>query len=193
MSDFPLHDSTHAPDESVPLLEQVTKKFGFAPNLTRVLAEAPAALEAYLTLGALLDSTSLDPAERQVVILATSFENGCGYCMSAHTATARMTKVAEPVVEALRTGTPLPDSRLEVLATFVRAVVRERGWVGGEVLDAFLAGGYSRRQALEVLVGVTMKTLSNYTNHMAATPLDEAFKEHAWSAPESGLPTRSAG
>ena len=34
---------------------------------------------------------------------------------------------------------------------------------------------------LEVLVGVTMKTLSNYTNHIVDTPLDEQFAAFAWS------------
>lgn len=182
MSDFVVHDQQTAPEGSLPLLQQVEKKYGFTPNLMRVLAEAPAALEAYIALSSFLDKTSLAPAERQVVLLATSFENGCGYCMAAHSTTAHMTGVPEGIVEALRTGDSLPDARLDVLATFVRRIVRERGWVGGEALEAFVAGGFSRREALEVLVGVTMKTLSNYTNHMADTPVDDAFQPHAWEA-----------
>lgn len=182
MSDFVLHDPQTAPEGSVPLLQQVEKKYGFTPNLMRVLAEAPVALEAYMALSSFLDRTSLAPAERQVVILATSFENGCGYCMAAHSTTAGMIGVPEEVIDALRTGGSLPDPRLDVLATFVRRVVRDRGWVGGEALDAFVAGGFTRGQALEVLVGVTMKTLSNYTNHMADTPVDEAFQPRVWTA-----------
>jgi len=178
---FTLHNTEDAPDGSSDLLVGVEKKFGFVPNLTRVLAEAPAALEAYLSLGAVLENSSLTAAEQQVAILATSFENECAYCMSAHTGIARMLKVPEPVVEALRAGETLPDPRLQSLAAFTRKVVRQRGHVSATDVDSFLAAGFDRRQLLEVLVAVTMKTLSNYTNHLADTPLDAAFADHAWA------------
>lgn len=182
MTKFTLHQKESAPDGASELLAAVEKKFGFIPNLTRVLAEAPAALEAYLSLGAALEKSSLTPAEQQVAILSTSFENECGYCMSAHSGIARMVKVPEPVVRALREGEPLPDARLETLASFTRKVVRQRGHMSAADVDAFLSGGFDRRQLLEVLVAVTMKTLSNYTNHLADTPLDAEFADSAWEA-----------
>lgn len=183
MLNFELHTEANAPEGSGPLLEKVREKFGFAPNLTRVLAEAPATLEAYLTLGGLVERTSLSAHEQEVVILSTSFENGCEYCMAAHTAVAGMKKLPSEVVAALRSGTELPDARLNALSQFTREVVRERGRVSPDGIRAFLSAGFERRHVLEVLVAVTMKTLSNYTNHLAETPLDEAFAPHAWDAP----------
>ena len=38
---------------------------------------------------------------------------------------------------------------------------------------------------LEVILGVGFKTLSNYTNHVANTPLDAPFKRFAWSTPKT--------
>lgn len=181
MTRYPLHTVESAPAPSAPQLEKVQKKLGFIPNLYAVLADAPAALASYLTLGSLFDETSLNPTERQIVLLAASRTNHCEYCMAAHTVVARMQSIPEGVIEALRSGRPITDTKLEALRTFTVAVVRKRGDLDEEDLDSFLDAGYSRAQILEVLVGVAMKTLSNYTNHIAATPLDSAFASAAWS------------
>ncbi len=185
MSQLPVHDPQHAPEGSRPLLEAAEEAFGFAPNLTRVLAGAPTALEAYLTLGGIFDRTSLSPREQQAVLLSVSFENRCGYCLAAHSAVGRMKGLSPEEVEALRSGSEIPDPRLDALSRITRAVVRERGWPSPEDVDAFLAAGFDRSHLLEVLVGVTMKTLSNYTNHLADTPLDNAFAAFAWEGDEA--------
>ncbi|MGZ8908013.1 MAG: hypothetical protein ACXW1U_20100 [Methylobacter sp.] len=54
--------------------------------------------------------------------------------------------------------------------------------MSGNILDNFLAAGYSQAQVLDVVLGVTMKTLSNYTNHLIDTPLDTAFQAEAWDS-----------
>jgi uncharacterized peroxidase-related enzyme len=177
---FPVHTLESAPAASKTTLAGVQKSLGFVPNLLGVFAGAPAALEAYTRLGAIFDTTSFDPTERQVILLTTSFENECGYCMAAHSTLAAMQRVPVDVIEALRTGEPLPDPRLEALAVFTRKVVQEAGWVSPADVRSFLEAGFSRPQVLELLVGVAMKTLSNYTNHISETPVDEAFQPQAW-------------
>lgn len=183
MSEFKVHTIESAPDGSRPALETAEKSFGFVPNLIGMLAEAPAAAEAYLALGGLFAGTSLSPVEQQVVLLATSFSNRCTYCMAAHRVVAAMQGVEPGAVAALREGRPLEDPRLEALKRFTSQVVESRGWVGDRALESFLGAGFDRRQALEVLVGVAMKTLSNYANHLADTPVDEAFQGQEWSHP----------
>jgi uncharacterized peroxidase-related enzyme len=181
MSQFTIHSIQTAPAAALTLLEGSLKKYGFVPNLHGGLAEAPAALEAYIELTALFDKTSLSPIERQVVLLAVSIENQCTYCVAAHSMIAkRMVKADPAIVNALRNCAPLPDVKLDVLATFARAVVKNRGMVCGKTLDNFIAAGYTRSQALEVVLGVAFKTLSNYTNHIIEPPLDTAFQAEAW-------------
>jgi uncharacterized peroxidase-related enzyme len=181
MSQFTIHSIQTAPAAALTLLEGSLKKYGFVPNLHGGLAEAPAALEAYIELTALFDKTSLSPIERQVVLLAVSIENQCTYCVAAHSMIAkRMVKADPAIVNALRNCAPLPDVKLDVLATFARAVVKNRGMVCGKTLDNFIAAGYTRSQALEVVLGVAFKTLSNYTNHIIDPPLDTAFQAEAW-------------
>ncbi|MGZ8257263.1 MAG: carboxymuconolactone decarboxylase family protein [Gallionella sp.] len=186
MSTFKLHTLDSAPIASRPILEAANKGLGFIPNLYAHLAEAPVALEGYKQLGALLEKSSLTPAEQQVVLLAVSVENRCEYCVAAHSFIARnMVKVEGTQIEALRGNATLPDTKLNVLAAFAHAVVRERGWVqGSEALKNFFAAGYTQQNALEVILGVAMKTVSNYTNHLTDTPLDAAFASEAWHAPD---------
>jgi uncharacterized peroxidase-related enzyme len=194
MNPFKLHNLASAPAGSLPILEAANKGLGFIPNLYAHLAEAPAALEAYKQLGALLEKSSLTPTEQQVILIAVSVENGCEYCVAAHSFLARnMVKVPDNVIAALRGGQTLPDSKLNALVTFAQAVVRERGRVAhSQELKDFFAAGYTPQNALEVVLGVTMKTLSNYTNHLTDTPLDAAFANEAWQAPDDNACCRKA-
>ncbi len=183
MSDFTLHTVETAPEGSRQTLRTVESAYGFIPNLMGILAESPTALGAYANLSQLLEGSSLSPAEQQVVLLTVSFENSCDYCMAAHSAIASMQQVPGNVIQALRNGSPIPDARLEALAATTRDLVRERGWPEPSTLSAFFDAGFNRAQLLEVIVGIAMKTISNYANHLAGTPLDEAFDATRWSPP----------
>lgn len=183
MSSFPVHTETTAPEGARKTLAGVRQALGFVPNLMGVLAEAPGALEGYLTLSRLFESSSLAPVERNVVLLAVSFENGCDYCMAAHSGLAKMQGVPEAVVLSLREGKPIADAKLEALRTFTTLITQKRASISEGEVEAFLAAGFTQRQVLEVILGVTQKTLSNYVNHLAHTPLDAAFKPLQWSRP----------
>lgn len=182
MNTFTTHTIESAPESAKPLLESANKQLGFVPNLYANLAEAPAALKSYFDLSASFEKTSLDPIARQVVLLTASIENGCEFCVAAHSMIARnMAKAPDEVVDALRERKSIPDARLEALSRFTRTVVRERGWATGQPLEDFLAAGWNRQQALEVVLGVAMKTLSNYANHLTGTRTNEQFADEAWS------------
>lgn len=181
-----------ASDTARQAMEQAEQAFGFVPNLLGVMAHAPAVPDAYLQLHQSFQSTSLSDVEQQVVLLTTAFENECHYCVAAHSGGALQAGVDEGIVEALRNGEALPDARLEALRTFTRAVVRDRGWVSDDEVRAFLDAGFEKPQLLEVILGVTQKTLSNYVNHVADTPLDEPLSDFAWSKPEEAATTVAA-
>jgi uncharacterized peroxidase-related enzyme len=178
---FDMHTADTAPEAARETLSAARKGYGFVPNLLAVMAEAPALVKGYTTLSRIFDESSLSAAERQVVLLATSHENDCAYCVAAHTVIAGMQKVPGGVVEAIRDGRPIADAKLEALRRFTAAVVASRGWPSDAELVAFTSAGYGKQQVLEVVLGVGLKTLSNYTNHIAATPLDPAFHTAAWS------------
>ncbi len=183
MLQLQLHTADTAPEGSVATIEQAQKAFGFVPNLIAYLSNAPAAVKAYMGVASALEESSLSPVEQQVVLLAASVENRCHYCVAAHSVVAGMVGADEGVVDALRADASLPEARLEALRSFTTSVVRNRGWVPEDEVAAFLAAGFTQAQTLEVLVGVTLKTLSNYMNHLATTPVDGAFEAATWVHP----------
>lgn len=177
---LPLLDSKTAPEAARPTLENVEKKYGFIPNLYRVFAHAPIALDSYQALSEAFGRGTLSATERNLVLLAVSRENGCQYCVAVHSTVADMQKDPPHATEAIRNDVAIDDRKLEALRRFTQAVVRGRGNLDAGEVQAFIDAGYQPHQVLEVLVGVAMKTLSNYTNHLAEPPLDQAFAGRAW-------------
>ena len=187
MNTFIQHTPDSAPETARPLLAGAIAKLGFLPNLYAHLAEAPAALEAYFGLSAQFEKTSLTPAERQVVLLAASVENGCEFCVAAHSMIAQdMVGVPAETVNALRAAGTLAQPRLDALAKFTRALVRDRGWTSEQISAAFFSAGFNHQQAIEVVLGVAMKTLSNYANHLTGTQTNAELSAHAWKKPDRG-------
>jgi len=177
---YKIHTIETAPEEAKAQLEQVQKKYGFIPNLFGIMAEAPSVIQAYLTLSKMLDDTSLTATERQIALLTTSYFNNCAYCMAAHSTVATMQNIPQEIIQALRSSSPIDDPKLEALRLFTLDVTEKRGYPSEETLKNFLDAGYSQAQVLEIILCVTFKTLSNYVNHVAETPLDAAFKKQEW-------------
>lgn len=182
---FVVHSTETAPEGSREDLRAAERVFGFLSNLLGVLAEAPIALRAYMDLTDLLETASLSPVEQQVMMLAGSHENGCEYCLAAHSTVADVVGMPKSVLKALRSGMTLPDVKLEALRCFVIDVVRFRGRVSDRRIEEFLDAGYSRQNVLEVVFAVAMKTLSNYANHIAETPVDKQFLSQLWVGAQS--------
>ncbi|WP_017941902.1 MULTISPECIES: carboxymuconolactone decarboxylase family protein [unclassified Thioalkalivibrio] len=180
--DFPLHDAASAP-EAQRAFDQAQQIFGMVPNLIRKMASAPALAEAYLALNDLLQKTSLSPTEQGVLLLTVSRYHECDYCMAAHSMTGRMTGVPDDVIAALREDRPIEDPKLEALRQFTRAMIEQRGWVDEPTQQTFLNTGHTPAQMLEVILAIGLKTLSNYTNHIAGTPVDEPMAGERWTAP----------
>ncbi|MBB6429922.1 carboxymuconolactone decarboxylase family protein [Algisphaera agarilytica] len=181
MSSFTNHSIESAPAASKPILEGAKAAMGFVPNLFAGMAEAPALLEGYTTLAGIFDKTDLTETERQIILMTNNRLNGCTYCMAAHTSISQGAGVPADVIESLRDGTPIADPKLEALRQFAEVINETRGWPSEAQLDAFLDAGYTRQTVLEVILGTSLKVLSNYTNHVAETPLDKAFARNAWS------------
>ncbi|WP_372754227.1 carboxymuconolactone decarboxylase family protein [Labilibaculum sp.] len=180
MSEFKIHAVESAPEASQPLLAQSLKTFGMIPNLHGVLAEAPGILEAYFKLHDLFENSSLNNEELTVVWQTINVEHECNYCVPAHTGIAKMMKVDDAITEALRNQTAMPTEKLQALHVFTLSMLRNRGAVNQAELEAFFAAGYEQRNVLEIILGLSQKIISNYTNHIARTPVDKPFEKFAW-------------
>lgn len=183
MNGFMLHETATAPSTSVEMLNAVQQAWGFVPNLHRVLAESPAALEAYSILWGIAEKTGFTAQERNIAYLAIIYENECTYCMAGHTNLSRMAKVDPRVIAAMRENRPIADAKLEALRQFAAKVTRQRGAASETDVAAFKAAGYDNRAVLDLLVLAATKLISNYTNHLAQTPNDGFMKGAEWTAP----------
>lgn len=185
MSLFTLHNKETAPKGSHDGLDAATEKFGFLPNILGVLAESPPALDGYISLSDLLGGSSFSPQEQQFLLLVISEANGCGYCVAAHTMGGEKSGLPDLLIEAVRDGKTIENPRMDALRNFTAGVVAQRGWVSDDAIRDFLNVGFTKAHILEVVLATAMKTISNYVNHMAETPLDEPFQPAAWTKSEA--------
>lgn len=169
-----------APEGSKNTLTSIQKGYGFIPNLMATFAHSPAVLNGYLAMDAAWETSSLSPKERQIILLATSVQNHCDYCKAAHSTILKtMMKVDAELVQAVRNGDTLSDAKLNALVGFTRELVNERGFVSERTKADFLKHGYSEVQMMEVIVGVALKTISNYIDHLNPVEIDAGFKGEA--------------
>lgn len=182
MAEFPLHTRATAPFAAKPILEEASRTIGYVPNLVAQMAEAPALLEGYATLAAIFRKTDFTARERALILLALSVEHDSHYCTPAHTVGAREAALDDGIIADIRARRPVADARLEALRLFCAKMVRERGFLADADIAAFEAAGFTRANALEIILAVGLKTLSNYVNHIAETPLDPPLVADAFAA-----------
>jgi uncharacterized peroxidase-related enzyme len=161
-----------APAASRPLLEAAKKQLGSVPNLFRVIANSPAALEGYLGLNGALVKGTLDAKTRERIAVAVAEINGCGYCLSAHTFLGKnVAKLDDAEINANRSGTS-NDPKAAAAVRFAVLAVRERGHVSDADVAAVKAAGYDDAQVVEIVLHVALNTLTNYVNEVAKTAID---------------------
>lgn len=181
MSRIPLLSPETAPEEAQSRLEAAQNINGFLPNLLRLLANAPVALEAYQTVGEINGRASLTLAEREAVQLTAAVTHGCSFCVAGHTAISeKKAKLDEEVISALREKRSVPEARLDAAARFTEAVIASRGAVSDEDLRAFKDAGFDDRAALEVVLGVSLATLCNFANNLGQPELNPELAPYAW-------------
>jgi uncharacterized peroxidase-related enzyme len=179
---FTMQTPDTAPEKAKEQLKIVLDKFGFVPNQDRILAIAPSIYQAYnQSFDLFLGKSSLGLLEGQIVMMTTSYENNSPYCIAVHTWGMVMTKVPVDLIEALRTSKPINDARLEALRDFTKNLIAKRGHVDENELLKFSNAGYTQENVIEVIGGIAVKMISNFTNILAKTPLDDAMKPYEWT------------
>jgi uncharacterized peroxidase-related enzyme len=163
--------SSNADAKIFTALSQVKASLGMIPNLFATLAHAPVALEGYLSLSKTLSRGRLSAREREILALAVGQENECQYCLSAHTASAKVAGVNE--ADALKArGGDGKDPFERALASFAKKIVHQRGHVSDEDFKNARKAGIDDGLMMEVVAHVALNTLTNYANELAGTEID---------------------
>lgn len=179
MTMFTRHTIESAPAASRRPMTAVTAKQGYLPAAIGLLAESPETLDGFLRLSAAFDSCTLEPLARETVIMTIAVRNGCHLCVAMHTARLAALDADPALTEALRAGGPLGEERLEAVRAFTLRVLATAGEAGDESVAEFLGHGYTRRNALEIVLGIGAYTLSTLANRLTAAPVDEELRAFA--------------
>ena len=172
MTSFPDHTLESAPAASRRAMEATTRQLGYLPAAMARMASSPELTDGFLKMSALFDTTTLEPIAREVVVMTVATRNGCHICIAIHSARLSAMGASEDQIAALRDASPVPDERLAAVQVFTGQVLDTAGAVDDEALDAFLAHGFTTRNALEVVLGIGAYTMSTLANRMTQAPLD---------------------
>ncbi|PTR44855.1 putative peroxidase-related enzyme [Rhodococcus sp. OK611] len=177
---FTHHTAQTAPGAARPTMATIEGKFGFLPAPVALMSESPELLQAFTRSNALFERSTLTELEREVLVLTIATRNECHVCVALHTASLTRAAAPEQLVQDLRSRQPLSDPRLEAIRRFTLEVLDAAGGVDEAQMQAFLDHGFTRRNALEVVLGVGTYTLSTFANRMTEAPLDPPFAPFAW-------------
>jgi uncharacterized peroxidase-related enzyme len=166
------------------LLIKSKKENKMIPNMYKAMANSPILLKSYMAAYKdFREQSNFSSVEQEVVFLTISVENNCNYCMAAHSLLADMvSKVPPSVTDAIRNGDKIQNTKLKALSDFVIVMINKRGNPSEEDVREFFDSGYNEKHILDIILAISIKTISNYTNHIFHTELDSAFKIREWSS-----------
>ena len=180
MSSYPVHTISSAPEAARPVLEQLQKSFGLIPNLAGAMANSPELIRAFIGLFQQVHSGTFTEAEIQTLLLTNAVTNSCDWAVAFHTMLALKEGLTPADVGAIRRRGDPADARLAALSSLARKLIETRGHVTDQDLETFVATGYRREQALEILAVTAASTITNYAGTIVRPPLEELLRPHAW-------------
>lgn len=161
-----------APETAQATLNAVKAQLGVVPNLFRLIANSPVALDGFVSLNGALAKGSLSPATRERISLAVAEINGCEYCLAAHSYLgANLAKLTNAEIEANRRGTST-DAKADAAVRFAANITNQRGHVSGDAVNKVKSAGYTDAEIVEIVSLVALNTLTNYINSVLDTEID---------------------
>lgn len=179
MTRLPLIDASAAQPKAAELLGGVQAALGVTPNMTKVLANSPAALAAWVHFNGAAGSGVLPAAVRERIALQVAQENGCDYCLSVHSYLAtNVAGITEAEVGQARDGKS-DDPKAAAVLALAGEVVQTRGAVDDSSLSAARAAGLTDEEIVEVVTNVALNFFTNFVNRFAQTEIDFPVVRHA--------------
>lgn len=166
MSNFTFYTPDNSDGVRKKTLQDIHGKYGFIPNLFAYMAEAPHIIEAYTILSDLLGKTDLTPAQQQITLLAVSHYHNCDFCRVAHHAFGKAMKAKSQSINAILNDGEIEDVQDKALVNMVISMVKNRGVISDNQVQDFLLVGFERKHIYDLILIISIKTISNYSNHL---------------------------
>jgi alkylhydroperoxidase family enzyme len=181
MTTFPVHTLESAPERSKPSLKQLQSAFGMLPNIAGAIATSPVLINSLVGLFGNVHGGSFTEAQVQAVLLTDAVTNASTWAVAFHSALALKEGIDPADVRAIRERRLPKDSKLAALSALARSMIEKRGRLDDQDVDRFLAAGFGKDHALEVIAIVAASTITNYTGSITKPPLEAPFQAHAWA------------
>lgn len=181
MQSFPVFTIDTAPARSKPALQALQRSFGMIPNVAATMATSPVLIDCLVAVFGKVHSGSFNEAQIQTILLTNAVTNGCSWAVAFHTGLALKEGLGQAEVEAIREGRVPEDVMSAALSTFAKSLIEKRGRVDDRHVDAFLAAGFTKEHALEVISVVAASTITNYTASVTKPPVEESFRAYSWN------------
>jgi len=163
------------PEEANPISKEIfdgmKKQMGMVPNVYAAIGNSGPALKATMAIQESLAEGEYSGKEQEVIALSVAEANKCNYCLSAHTAVGKSKGLSEDETVAIRNG-DIEDAKLKALSDLAKAITDKKGFPEQKFFDAFFDAGYNQAALSELIVLVSLNTITNYTNHIAQTEID---------------------
>ena len=171
MSRLAIPAPDEVPDASKPILDAVQKQLGVVPNMFRLIAQSPAALQGFVANNGALGK-ALDLKTRERIALAVAQVNECDYCLSAHSYLGLNLAKITPEEIALNRQGASGDARADAAARFAAKIVRDRGHVSAADIQAVRDAGFTDAQLVEIIAVTAENVFTNLLNVVADTDID---------------------
>jgi len=171
MSRIPAVDPATAQGKAKDLLDAVNKALGVTPNMFRVAAQSPAALEGLVSLNGAVQRGKLGPKVREQIALAIAESNGCDYCLSAHTYLGKHAGLEDIDIAQAREGRA-GDPKTDAVVRFAKSLVQSHGRIGEAELDHLRQLGLGEGEIVEIIAATVLNVFTNYLNIAAGTDID---------------------
>lgn len=177
---YPVPDLNDLPEDIKERVLEVQEKAGFVPNVFLVLAHRPDEFRAFFAYhDALMEKESgLTKAEREMIVVATSNDNNCQYCVVAHGAILRIRAknplVADQVAVNYRKADITPKQK--AMLDFSMKVSNDAGSICDEDFDRLRSHGFTDEDVWDIAGITAFFGLSNrMANFTAMRPNDEFY------------------
>lgn len=181
MKSFPVHTIDSAPEKSRSSLEALQSAFGMIPNIAGATATSPVLIDSLVGLFGKVHGGSFAEDRIQIVLLTDAVVNSSRSPVAFHSALALQQGISSADVDAIRAGHLPNDPKYAALSALARAMIEKRGHLSQQDMEQFLNAGFDNAHLLEVIAIVAASTITNYTASITKPPLEEAFKQHAWT------------
>jgi len=185
VTNFPVHTIESAPERSKPALKQLQSAFGMIPNIAGAMATSPVLINSLVGVFGNVHGGNFTEAQIQTVLLTDAVTNASTWAVAFHTALALKEGIDPADVQAIREGRLPKDAKLAALSALAKTMIEKRGRLNDQDVDRFIAAGFGKDHALEVIAIVAASTITNYTGSITKPPLEAPFQAHIWKEPDT--------